>query len=401
MTPPSDPSFLRSNRLKVGDETTITGLNVNGILPAGLSGRLFAIGPDTDRPHDRSLNEGDGVIHCAYLHAGRTISYRSRWVITDDVAQRRSLTLPPGPRNAGADIVAGNIIEFGGSILALGHGSLAYELTPDLETLRRVDLAGQFRGLAAYPKRDPLTGDLHLLADNDTGTQEHVVVSPRAFTRTSRTIAGAPNPIEGLAITADHVVFAADEFVGVVSRNGEATPTWIATAVRAPYLVHAFDAGDEVIVYTTTPSLERWTLQASSAIVHREILDPAPQRFVRTRDQPAAGPPRFLWATDDRATVKHDLLAATRERHTFPAHRTPGDLVFVGDVFRPNAGDGGWLVGFVHHTTGDETDLVVLDAADIAAPTIATVTIPRGVPHVHRSTWIPSTQATEVSQDST
>jgi carotenoid cleavage dioxygenase-like enzyme len=53
--------------------------------------------------------------------------------------------------------------------------------------------------------------------------------------------------------------------------------------------------------------------------------------------------------------------------------------------------DCGWLVGFVHHASGDETDLVVLDAADITRPAIATVTIPRHIPRRLRSTWITST----------
>jgi carotenoid cleavage dioxygenase-like enzyme len=107
-------------------------------------------------------------------------------VITDAVAKRLGINQSPGPRNTGPDIVASNIVVFGGSILALGDGSLAYELTSDLDTLRRVDLAGQSRGLSAYPKRDPVTGDLHVLAIAANGAHSHVVVSSGAFTRTSR-----------------------------------------------------------------------------------------------------------------------------------------------------------------------------------------------------------------------
>ena len=216
--------------------STITGLPVRGALPAGLSGRLVAIGPDAESDH--------AEIHAVHLHEGRMVSYRSRWVGTDGVA-------------------ISNIIVFGGSILALGDGSPAHELTPDLTGLRRVDLAGRSRGMSAYPKRDPHTGDLHVLAVDATAAQAHVVVSSGALTRTSRPIPGAPSRLTDLAITSDHVVFVADGFAGVASRDGEARITWITTGVEAPHLVHARDAGDTIVVHALTPSLERWTLHAA------------------------------------------------------------------------------------------------------------------------------------------
>jgi carotenoid cleavage dioxygenase-like enzyme len=297
------------------------------------------------------------------------------------------------------DKAAGNVIAFGGSLLALGDGSLAFELTSNLGTLRRVDLAGHSRGVAAYPKRDPITGDLHVLAVTDSGVQAHVVVSSSAFTRTSRTIAGAPNPIKDLVVTRDRVVFVADGFVGRASRGGEANPTWIATDVDAPYLVSAHDAGDVIIVYTVTSSLERWTLHADAATLHREILDATPRHFARASDRLVDAAPRFVWTTGDSTADKYDLSAGTHISHTFRPDRAPGDFVFVADAARPRDEDGGWLVGFVHHAPGNQTDLVVLDAADIAAPALATVTIPRRVPRGHHSTWIASSIATGASQD--
>jgi carotenoid cleavage dioxygenase len=301
------------------------------------------------------------------------------------------MDLSPGPRNSGPDIVASNIVAVGGSILALGDGSLAYELTADLETVRRVDLAGQSRGLAAYPKRDPATGDLHVLAIAATGAQEHVVVSCGALTRTSRSIAGAPQRIKELAITRDSVVFATDGFIGVTSRDGDAHTKWITTGVAAPYLVHAHDVGNTVVLHAVTPALERWTMHAASATIHREVLDQTPRRFGRTRDQPIDTVPRFLWTTGDRTADKHDLATKSSVSHTFRPNRRPGDLVFIADATRDSDADGGWLVGFVHHPAGDETDVIVLDAAHIARPAIATVRIPRRIPRGLHSTWIPST----------
>jgi 8'-apo-carotenoid 13,14-cleaving dioxygenase len=390
MAPPTEPPRPPTNEDLAG--TIITGLVVRGALPAALSGWLLGIGPDCDSDVSgfRSSEGSDGVVHSVHLHAGRVISYRTRRVITDAVAKRLRVDPSPGPRSSGPDIVAGNIVAVGGSILALGDGSLAYELTADLDTLRRVDLAGQSRGLAAFPKRDPVTGDLHILAIAATGAQAYVVVSCGALTRTSRSIAGAPERIKDLAITRDSVVFAADGFVGVTSRDGEAHTRWIATGVAAPYLVHAHDVGDTVVVHAVTPSLERWTIHAASATLHREVLDQTPRQFGRTNDQPIVTVPRFLWTTGDGTVDKHDLAKGSYVSHIFRPNRRPGDFVFIADATRHSDTDGGWLVGFVHHPAGDDTDLIVLDAADIARPAIATVRIPHRIPRGLHSTWIPS-----------
>jgi carotenoid cleavage dioxygenase len=383
MAPIIEPPLPPANDHAVPGENTVVGLAARGTLPAGLSGQLFGIGPDNG-------SQG-GVVHSVELHAGRSISYRSRWVITDAVARRLRMDSTPGPRNTGPDIVASNVVAFGGAILALGDGSLAYELTRDLDTLRRVDLAGQSRGLAAFPKRDPATGDLHVLAAAATGAQEHVVVSSGALTRRSRPVAGVPGRIKDLAVTRDRVLFVADGFFGVTANDGEAHTTWIATGVDAPLLVHAHDAGETVVVLAVTPSLERWTLHAASATVHRDVLDPTPRRFARTADHRADVAPRFLWTTRDATADKHDLTTTRSVSHNFRPDRRPGDLVFVADAARVSEADGGWLVGFVHHASRNETDLVVLDAADIARPAIAAVRIPRRIPRGLHSTWIPST----------
>ena len=68
-----------------------------------------------------------------------------------------------------------------------------------------------------------------------------------------------------------------------------------------------------------------------------------------------------------------------------------GDLDFVADPSRQCDADGGWLVGFLHNASRDHTDVVVLDAADLNRPAIATVRIPRRIARGHHSTWIPST----------
>ena len=163
---------LRSTRRshRTAPSPSSDSLDVLGTIPPGLSGRLLGIGPGRD-----------GVVTSIRLHAGQAGEYRSQQVRTAAAVR--------------------NVVVFGDSILVFGDDSPAHELSPDLGTLRRVDLAGQTRDLAAFPKLDPATGDLHLIARADGGTQAHVVVSAGALTRRNRPILDAPNRIRHLALT--------------------------------------------------------------------------------------------------------------------------------------------------------------------------------------------------------
>ena len=97
----------------------------------------------------------------------------------------------------------------------------------------------------------------------------------------------------------------------------------------------------------------------------------------------------------DFATLKGEVplpcIAYWRQRHFIVVYEITKETVYVADPAQPSDADGGWLVGFVHHASRNETDLVVLDAADIARPPFASVRIPRRIPCGLHSTWLPST----------
>ena len=96
MPTPSDPHLATRNFAPVPDETTLTGLSVEGALPTALTGRYVRIGPNavasSTTPAGRTL---DGMVHAVELHAGRAVRYRNRWVTTDNVA--RTLGTDPTP----------------------------------------------------------------------------------------------------------------------------------------------------------------------------------------------------------------------------------------------------------------------------------------------------------------
>jgi carotenoid cleavage dioxygenase-like enzyme len=272
----------------------------------------------------------------------------------------------------------------------LGDDLPAFELSAALDTVRPVDLAGQGRFVAPFPKHDPTTGELHVIAGAVSGTQAHVVISAGALTRRNRPILDTPNRINDLALTSDRAVFVSHGFIGIAPREGERRTTWIATGVAAPTPVHAHDAGDTVVLLALTPMLERWTLHPAAGSVQREVLDPTPRRFAHCGNEGVDGAPRLLWTTGSGTIGHHDLVASRHLHHDLRPD-VPGDLVFVADPTRPGAADGGWLVGFVHEASRATTELRVIDPAEIAGPPVATVPIPRPIPRGLRCTWIPST----------
>lgn len=154
-------------------------LEVEGTLPAVLSGTLHRVGPARWRVgSDRYEHwfDGDAAVHAIRLDRGRCW-YRSRFVVSAEsraeTAAGRRLhagfwTPPPGgplarlgrfrPKNTGSI----NVVAHGGRLLALSEGGPPYRLDPDtLATLGTDDL-GVLRdgdGFSAHPKFDPASGE--------------------------------------------------------------------------------------------------------------------------------------------------------------------------------------------------------------------------------------------------
>ena len=306
------------------------------------------------------------MVHAVELDAGRAVGYRNRWVTTDAIAT--------------------NVMTFGGRTLALGPGALAYELDEHLAIVGRVDLAGHGRGIGAHPQLDPHTGALHLVSYGDEPA--HHIVAPNSQTRITVPVPDAPGPLQDLLVTRDHFVLLGEGFVGVTDRTGQARARWADVAL--PGAVAALDLGGDVVVLTASRSLVRWTFDAGSP--RRDVLDDTPQRFGTTNQR--VSDPTHVWtvaAAGGTEVYRHDLRTGVRTAHDLGAGRHPGAMTFVPDPTRLHREDGGWLLGFAHDDTRNETDLIVLDAAAIHHPPVATVRIPRRIPYGLHGTWIPTT----------
>ena len=166
-------------------------LDVRGAVPPGLSGRLVGIGRGRRRPLGASCGDGRVVVQpTAGLRTehGRPQPRRLRRL---DPRVRRRLTRLRAEHRRSTRCAVSTSRATGAS-------------------------------LAASPKHDPATGELHLIAHDTDGLA--------GARRRLRRCAHPPQPThprrpraasEDLALSRDHVVFVADGFVGVASRNGE------------------------------------------------------------------------------------------------------------------------------------------------------------------------------------
>ncbi len=146
-----------------------------------------------------------------------------------------------------------------------------------------------------------------------------------------------------------------------------------------------------MVVHATTPALERWNVQRDNAAVDRSVIDADPQSFGRINDRRAGLPHRYLYSVEHLggSVLKHDLVTGARTRHDAGGARRCGQFLFAPDAQRRTDEDGGWLLGLVNDDS-DHTNLVVLDAADLAFPAIAAVRLPRPLPRGLHGLWSPT-----------
>jgi carotenoid cleavage dioxygenase len=145
--------------------------------------------------------------------------------------------------------------------------------------------------------------------------------------------------------------------------------------------------------------MERWTIDLTAEKVTREALDRTPQEFHRPDERFFGQPYRYACSMGlpyeedvgflgEAPIYRHDLHTGERSQHDFGPGRVPGEFVFVPRSADASEGDG-WLMGYVINAANETTDLVILDAANIAAPPIASVHIPHRIPPGFHGNWLP------------
>ncbi len=450
-TPPHAPAnpYVRENFGPVTEEVTAFDLPVAGTIPEELDGRYLRNGPNPIRPvgADYHWFTGDGMVHGIRLRDGKAEWYRNRWVRSPEVAAELGEEPPPSPFDESIRVFAANtnVIGHAGRTFAIVEaGAPPIELTDELDTIGPTDLDATLEHpFSAHPKKDPVTGELHVAAyfwawgnkvrylvvgtdgrvrrsvDIDTqgatmlhdiGLSEHHVVimdQPCVFDL-DRAMSGAPLPY---GWTDDYTTR-----FGLLARDADADAIqWF--EVETGYVFHplnTFERADGTVVmdairhdrmFATDLSgpnegpalLRRYTFDLASGKASEEVLDDHPAELPRMNETLIGRPNRYGYAISFGAAGEHgDTYKFDLERgETETLSHGPGRLS-LEPVFVPRAGataeDDGWLMQVVYDAARDGSDLVITHAQELAGGAVATVALPQRVPYGFHGNWVPTGQ---------
>ncbi len=433
--------FTRGALAPVAEEVTIDRLDVDGEIPPGLTGMLVRNGPNpldgTFRGDDMlSWWVGSAMLHGLTFVDGSAVAYRNRWVRTLRWEHHRHPERGPTADTQNPNV---NVVHHAERLLALGEGSMPFEMSAELATVGPFGADVLPGGMTAHPKIDPTTGELfyfradwqepHLRygvldsAGRSTHQQEIAVSSAAmmhdfAITETrsimldlnvgydfSMLAAGAAIPLRWLDERPSRL--------GVMPRSGGEVTWYDIEPCFIQHVVNAFDDGHRVVLdavryshflrfdpvsggYEPNPLGVLWRYEIDTRtgrVGERQLFDQAVEmpriderktgrrhRRTYTVEQPTD--------TEMRGVLAIDVSSGEVERFEVP----PGDQNSE-PVFVPRndgaAGDDGWLLACVYRAETNTSDVVILDTDDLAAGAVASVRLPVVIPAGFHGSWVP------------
>ncbi|HET6537156.1 MAG TPA: carotenoid oxygenase family protein [Sphingopyxis sp.] len=450
-TPNEPHPYLSGIHAPLTEEYTLEALRVEGKIPEALSGRYLRNGPNPAGDPDPASYHwftGHGMIHGIKISDGKALWYRNRWVRGEEVCRHLGEPLPGGPRRAGSDTPNTNVVGLGGRTFAIVEaGGLPAELDYELQTIVHNDFDGTLAGgYTAHPHHDPFTGETHAICyrGEDQRTVWHVVLDANAHVIREEAIKVEDGPsIHDCAITENYVLIfdlpvtfsmkalikgyrfpyswnaSHPARVGLLRRTGPGSSIiWV--PVDPCYVFHpanAFETPDgkvivDLVVHenmfaqslrgpdSERSQLERWTIDAASGVVERQILNNAQQEFPRYDERRTTQPYRYIYSValaddgapemelSDTRIFRHDLEQGVTISRDFGAQRHPGEFTYI-----PRAADGpeedGWLMGLVVDMAQQTTELHILNADDFTGAPAAIIYLPHRIPPGFHGNWLP------------
>lgn len=428
------PFWLAGNFAPVFDETTEFGLRVTGNIPPELNGRYFRNGanPPFGKSHDWFL--GCGMIHGVELKNGEATWYRNRYVQTPLLDEETPSQ--ESRRKLENSIANTHIVKHAGKILALAELSLPIELSPELDTLGPYRFDGRLNAnMTAHPKICPVTGEMLFFGYGIFPpylTYYRVSASGELVQQEQIAVKGA-TMMHDFSITENHVIFMDlplvwdldqratgglgirfdDDYgarIGIMPRNGSGNDVvWF--DIDPCYIYHtmnAYEDGDEVVldgcrligymavgmVKPPLPTLCQWRINLKTGAVSVRQIDDLGVDFPKVPDSKVGQPYRYGYtgefgkgAPTVEAYHKYDLHTGGRTSHRLSNGRTGSEAVFV-PAADGTSEDDGYLLSYVYDPAEDKSELVILDASNIANDPVARVHLPARVPAGFHGSWI-------------
>jgi len=429
------------------DEVDLTDLPVIGTIPLELNGVLLRNGPNPLRGQFQGNDvldwwPEDAMLHAISLKDGRATHYRNRWARTKRWAAVYDHDAAPNLLDTNPNV---NVLHHAGEILALAEGGAPLAISATLDTLGTARChPGLAQGMTAHPKVDPQTGELmSFIADWKPPFLRYAVTNKSGMPSLDLDI-DMPSAavMHDMAITATRSIFldlnvgydfsmlsrghrmplrwrdAHQAKLGVIARHG-GTVRWVDIApCFIQHVVNAYDI-DEATLVLDAIRYPRYFRLDEDGLRFEDPLLGVPWRYIidlnegtvtekqladicielpRINEARTGLPYRFLYAaeqptnTEFRGVVRIDTDTGSIQRYALPGGDSNSEPVFVA---RPGASmeDDGWLLVCVYRHATDTTELVILDAANLERPAIATVPLSRRIPAGFHGAWVPESSA--------
>jgi carotenoid cleavage dioxygenase len=443
---PSQPWWLQGDFAPVQREVEAVDLVVEGSLPRDLSGLYVRNGSNPLPRWSSHWFLGDGMVHGVAIENGKAKWYRNRYVHTTLLAAGGGLTAKGAPGGA-AGLSNVSIVHHAGKLLTLGEVGFPYELrASDLSTVGAYDFAGRLHGnMTAHPKIDPETGTMHFFGYNfsEPYLVYHVADRNGALVSSQPVSVKASTMIHDFAITDRDVIFwempvlfdmqlaikmvstkrsrimpyvwkpEYGSRIGVMPLGGPTSAIrWV--EIEPCYVFHgmnAFRDGDDVVldvsrmakVFDRTtlgppPHLHRWRVNTAGAALtfsdtqRNDTIAELPSIDRRRTGRTYTHGWR-VETTDDQETVDFrgvvhiDSNTGVETRWDPGARYSSGEWLFVATG--PAEAEG-LIMTYVYDKAADSSELVALDARDVAAGPVARIKLPQRVPYGFHGTWVPT-----------
>lgn len=444
--------YLQGHCGPVDNELTAFDLPVIGQIPEELEGRWLRNGPNpigevTD-PAKHHWFLGDGMVHGLRIRGGKAEWYRNRWVRADKVANVLGETPPAGPAFGGRSNDGPNthVAGFAGRTWAMVEaGANPVEMSYELDTIGRSDFDGTLAaGFSAHPKYDPATRELHAMTyawPDLVDSLQYVVVGSDAKVTKTINIPVADMPmVHDMSLTDTYAIvfdlgvtlsfdLLGDGYpfpfgwnpdhecrIGLLPRNGSSNDI-IWCPIDPCFTFHplnAYDTPDGNVVIdlcrydtmfqnettgpfqTSTPTLDRWTINPTTRVIHEERIDDRAHEFPRHNPKVGLKEHQFGYTAEilygqshlHRDTFKTDYKTGLITSHSYGEGKGGAEPIFIPKE-HATAEDDGWIMTLVHGAVEDPAEIHILDASDMTAPPLAQITLPQRVPLGFHGSWVP------------